>query len=512
MTELTSPPAERRWSPQGRTVRQRLLVLITAVMVLGLAVTGVVSFALQYASLRDRVEAELNQEIAELQRIAEAGPVRGGEPFTDLEGLFYAALSTAVAGEDEAMMSLIEGQRFYMSGGERDFEINHPDVLSAVDGMALPEGRARITSVRTQGTELRVLAADVRLPGEPRTGTFVIANDIGSQQQEIHRRAWTFAITSLVALALAVGLGHIVLGRLMRPLRELREAAAEISADDLSRRVEVPAADTDVAELAVRFNGMLDRLDEGVQQQRQFLDDAAHELRTPLTIVRGNAELLTPEDPQDVHATRTLILDEVDRMQRLVDDLLMLARAQRPDFIQPEPTDVTELTIEAMDRISTIGDRGWRVRTDAEGEIQVDRQRVIQALVQLAANAVKFSEPGTRIEIASRWVDGDPEGEAGGEARQALAAGADPAESYLALRVSDQGRGIPAEVVPRVFDRFVRAENVGRAEGSGLGLPIVQAIAAGHGGAASVESLEGVGSVFTLWFPADAERLELGAV
>lgn len=486
---------------RGWSVRQRLLALMTALMALGLAVTGATTFAIQYASLNERVDAELNQEVAELQRIAQAGPALDGQPYGNLDDLFLAALSTAVTGEDEALMTIVDGRIPFVSGGERAFDIDHPDVLGQVARTEVPDGRARTTSVATQGTVLRLLVADVRLPDETRSGTFVVANDVGRQRAEITRQVWTFALISLGALALAAGLGHVVLGALLRPLRELREATAEISTESLSRRVEVSGADNDVAELAVRFNDMLDRLDEGVRQQRQFLDDAAHELRTPLTILRGNAELLTPDDPDEVRATRQLMLDEVDRMRRLVDDLLMLARAQRPDFIRAEPTDVTELALESMDRLTLLGDRTWRLRADADGELFLDRDRVIQAVVQLAANAVKFSQEGTPVELVTRWVeDKDP------RARNARESGARPAERYLAVSLNDHGRGIPEDQRSRIFDRFGRAENATAVEGFGLGLAIVDAIAHAHGGVVTVESVEGVGSSFTLWFPDETTR------
>lgn len=481
---------------RGWTVRQRLLVLMTALMFLGLAVTGATTFAIQFASLDERVDAELNQEVAELQRIAQAGPEVDGEPYTDLDALFFAALSTAVAGEDEALMAMVDDRIAYVSGGERPFDVAHPDVLGAVERLAVPEGRARTTTLGTQGTTLRLLAADVRLPEETRAGTLVVVNDLGRQRDLLVRQVWQFALISLGAVALAAGLGHVLLGALLRPLRELREATAEISTESLSRRVEVSGADTDVAELAVRFNEMLDRLDEGVRQQRQFLDDAAHELRTPLTILRGNAELLRPDDPEEVRTTRQLMLDEADRMQRLVDDLLMLARSQRPDFVRLDPTDVTELALETMDRLTALGERAWQLRADAEGRLALDAQRVSQAVVQLAANAVKFSEGGSVVELGTRWVDGSD-----ARTEAARRAGATGAPRYLAVSVRDQGQGIPEAQLARIFDRFGRAENAAGVEGSGLGLPIVEAIARAHGGAVTVESAEGVGSAFTLWFP-----------
>lgn len=492
------PPRGRRGR---RSVRERMLALIVAVMTAGLTVTGLVSYGLQYRSLTERVDAELAQEVSELRQLAQAGPAQDGEPYQDVRDLFFAFLTTAVAGEDEAMMGMIEGEVELFSGGARTFDVMHEDVLAEVRSIEVEPGRAVVTEVRSQDTRLRLMVSDVQLPQETRSARFVVVNDIGQQRAEVRRLALTYAVLALLVLAAVAGLAHLLLGRLLRPLNELRAATAVTSTEDLTRRVDVSGADTDVAELVVRYNAMLDRIEAGMQQQRQFLDDAAHELRTPLTILRGNAELLSADDPEDVEATRRLVLDEVDRMQRLVDDLLMLARLQRPDFLRPGPTDVTELAVEAMDRITVLGERAWRLDAGAEGTMRMDRHRVLQALVQLAANAVKFGADGSVVEVASSWA-----GEGSPAALGAVDAGARPAPRYLVLSVRDEGIGIPADQRGRVFERFGRADNVGQTEGSGLGLTIVRFIAEAHGGAVGVESVEGEGSTFWLALPDVAGR------
>lgn len=499
VSHRTAPRRRRRRDEhrRGWGVRQRLTVFVLGLVALGLLVTVALSFLFQYDDLTDRVDAELAQEVSELSELAQAGPARDGVPYTDAEDLFRHFLEISVAGEDEAFLGMIDGSALFISGGERPFEIDHPDVFSAIDTLEVPAGRAVTTTVDSQGTQLRMVVSDVLLPVEDRQARFVVVNDLGRQRSELLSQSMVFLASSFIVLLLAAAVAHLVLGRLLRPLKELQRTTAAISPADLSRRVDVSTdADADVAELAVRFNEMLDRIQVGVDEQRQFLDDAAHELRTPLTIVRGNTELVDPDDPEDVRATRSLVLDEVDRMQRMVDDLLILAKAQRPDFVRPEPTDVTELAVESMERISGLGKRAWRLAADAEGELSVDRHRIIQAVVQLAANAVKFSEEGTGIELASRWVSATDE-----DAARVLEAGAEPAPRWLALSVSDQGSGIPATQLARVFDRFGRADNAAQIEGSGLGLAIVSAIATAHGGAAGVESVEGVGSRFTVWVP-----------
>ena len=486
----------RKRSGRGWSVRQRMLALIVGVMAAGLLAVGLVSYGVQYGSLTERVDRELEQEVSELRQMAQRGPAQDGQPYQDVHDLFFAFLTTAVAGDDEAMMGMIDGEVEIFSGGARTFDVNHPDVVAAAQTVAVEQGRARVTELRSQDTELRMLVADVRLPGETRHARFVVVNDIGTQRDAVRQQALNFALLALAVLALVAWLGHVLLGRLLRPLNELRAATAATSTEDLSRRVDVSGADTDVAELVVRYNEMLDRIEAGVQEQRQFLDDAAHELRTPLTIVRGNAELLSADDPEDVEATRRLVLDEVDRMQRLVDDLLVLARVQRPDFVRPAPTDVTELVVEAMDRVTALGERAWRLDAGAEGTMRMDRQRVMQALVQLAANAVKFSPSGSVVEVASTWAGaGSP------SAFGAVAAGARTARRYLVLSVRDEGIGIPRDQVERIFERFSRADNAGQTQGSGLGLAIVKVIAVAHGGAVGVESVEGEGSTFWMALP-----------
>lgn len=498
--DRTSGPSRPPARFLGRTVRQRLLVIVTLILGVTLLLTGALTFAVQYATVSERVDNDLEQEIAELTLLARSGPERNDVPYDDAASLFFDFMNVAVAGEDEAFLGMLEGQLLVYSGGEgRSFDPTDQEILDAVISLDVQPGRARSTTVRTQGTTLRLLVADVVLPGEDREAEFVVLNDLGSQRAQVNRQVLTYAGVSLAMLLAGGTVAHLALGRLLRPLQALRDATAQIHPEDLSMRVDVDTAEnTDVAELAVRFNQMLDRIEDGVRQQRQFLDDAAHELRTPLTILRGNTELLQPDDPEDVATTRTLLLDELDRMQRLVDDLLVLARAQRPDFIRRSPTELAELAVECMDRITNLGERQWRLTADAEGVVLVDRQRLIQALVQLAANAVKFSEPGSIIELSTALVpDSDP------RVTEAVAAGAAVAPEYIWLAVTDQGRGIPDGQLRRIFDRFGRAENTVNVEGSGLGLAIVQAIVEAHGGSVVVESTEGIGSRFSLWLPTD---------
>ena len=223
---------------------------------------------------------------------------------------------------------------------------------------------------------------------------------------------------------------------------------------------------------------MLDRLERAFESQRRFVDDAGHELRTPLTIARGHLELLE-DDPDERRQTVELVLDELDRMRRIVDDLLLLAKHEQPDFLNLETVEVGALTDELHAKITALAPRDRVVATRGRGVIVADRQRVTQAVVQLAQNAAGVTQEGERIELGSTVADG--------RAR---------------IWIRDHGPGIPYGDQERIFGRFRRGGE-GRSEGAGLGLAIVKAIAEAHHGRVEVASRPGEGSTFTLIVPVD---------
>ena len=223
----------------------------------------------------------------------------------------------------------------------------------------------------------------------------------------------------------------------MSPLRSLRHTAQRITETDLSERIPVDQlAGDEVGDLGRTMNSMLDRLSASFDNQRRLLDDAGHELKTPITIVRGHLELVDPQDPADVIETRDLAIEELDRMRRLVDEILMLAKARRPDFVQPEPVVVADLLAGVLDKVIALGDRRWLIEATSNEVVTVDPQRITQALIQLVANALKFTDPGAVIALGGRIY--------GPEVR---------------LWVRDEGSGIAAEDRGRIFERFGRGSD-----------------------------------------------------
>jgi signal transduction histidine kinase len=286
-------------------------------------------------------------------------------------------------------------------------------------------------------------------------------------------------------MALIVGsiLAWRLATRVLRPMTAVTDSARTISETDLSRRLPVHG-DDELARLAATFNGVLDRLEAAFVAQRAFLDDAGHELRTPITIVTGQLELLE-EDPSRRDEALALVMDELDRMTRIVNDLLLLAKAQRSDFLRLDTVDVGALTAEVVAKAATLGERRWEREAVGRGVIVGDRQRLTEALMQLVDNAVKHTGPGAVVAIGSSV--------AGGDAR---------------FWVRDEGSGIAVADQERIFERFSRGSDGRRREGSGLGLAIVRAIAEAHHGAVAVRSAPGEGAIFTITVPVDQPEVE----
>jgi signal transduction histidine kinase len=234
----------------------------------------------------------------------------------------------------------------------------------------------------------------------------------------------------------------------------------------------------ELAELAKTFNEMMDRLQTSFAIQRNFVNDAGHELRTPITIIRGHLELMG-DDPQEQQETIELVMDELDRMNRLVNDLVLLAKSENPDFLELETVDVSSFTEELYTKIKALAKRNWRLDCLAKGTIAVDRQRLTQAIINLAQNATQHTTEDNIIAIGSAIED-----------------------KQVQFWIRDTGEGIAESDQKRIFERFARVTSSRRrSEGSGLGLAIVKAIAEAHGGFVRLDSHLGMGAKFTLVLP-----------
>ncbi len=319
-----------------------------------------------------------------------------------------------------------------------------------------------------------------------------------------------FAGISFLVLAL-VGLVNVRTSQsLLAPIARLREMMASITSEqDLTKRLPVEG-DDDLADVTRQMNSMIARLQSSFDEQRDLLNDVGHELRTPITVVRGHLELLDPNDPQDTSRTRELALEELSRMHRLTEDLITVAKSDRPDFIRPERVDIGDLLMDAFENATQLGDFNWRIDNLTIVQTTADPQRLQQALLALAQNASKFATPGTVIALGAGIDYQQPLLDQQGNPVAASTVTAPSLQMQpqvppvagthrLNLWVRDQGIGIAPKDQEQVFGRFMRVNH--SYAGSGLGLSIVNAIAQAHGGILQVRSAPSVGSVFNISLP-----------
>ena len=305
-------------------------------------------------------------------------------------------------------------------------------------------------------------------------------------------RLWS--LLSVVGLAIASGAGGYVLsGMMLRPVREITRVASQISATDLSHRINHQGPEDELKELADTFDSMIDRLEQSFEQQRQFLQDASHELRTPLAAIRTNIEVAEMDADMSEGEVRVLldtVKAQTERLTRLTDDLLLLSGRDREAPVV-EPIDLHALAADIVRQLAPLAaSREVVLRTDGEAGAAAlaSGDHLYRSVFNLVDNAIKYGGPGARVTIGY------------------AAAGDDEVQ----VTVSDTGPGIPAEAQERIFDRFYRVDK-GRSRregGIGLGLAIVKELVDSMGGSVSLSSAPGEGATFRIELPAAAATEE----
>lgn len=487
-------PDPSGWGARIHSVRFRVVAAMLGMVFAGLVTAGLIAFTVQFQDSEAKVDQAILDKAASLVKLVQVNSKESSDSYSRR---LHVAAEDIEPRNNEVMAGIVNSRIEWTVEGNPDRALLHEGLHPAAIGLRQAAGAA--FGEFHDGRQVRVVVLPIKGVEGENTGTYLLlGRDIGDEMEHNLASVRTYSLVALGTLLAAALIGSLVAGRLLDPLRRLREATLVVSHEDLTRRVEVRDGEDDVTLLAKTFNTMLERLDEGAQHQQQFLDDAGHELRTPLTILRGHLEVVGVDDPADVTATRDVLLEEVDRMQRLVDDLLMLADAGHPDFIRKEPIRIPGFLHQVMEKIRVLGDRRWQLDESADYVMEADPQRLTQALVQLAANAIKYTDSSSTIALGCR-IEGPraPDGSPVPEA------------DTLLLWVRDDGIGIAAEDQQRIFERFGRAHPGRGQEGSGLGLAIVAAIAEAHGGMATVESVYGQGSRFMVRIPLQAVRARL---
>jgi two-component system, OmpR family, sensor kinase len=410
-------------------IRVRLSLAFAAAMAIVLAALG----AFLYFQLRSSLDEQLEARLGAQASAAEAG---------------------AVVQRDENLAQMLDADGEVIRGFDRP--------------LAEPATRERFVDRDVAGLDDN----PYRLLVVPAEGgqTIVVGASLEDRDDALGGLLAAFLVGGPIALALSTLLGYLLAGALLRPVEDMRRRAAEISTDRAGQKLPLPHAHDEIFRLGTTLNEMLGRLEAGIARERRFVADASHELRTPLALLRTELELAQrrPRSPDELRAALDSAAEEVDRLTRLAEDLLVLARTDEGQLpLRREEIQVKDLLEAVAGRFNQNVEVGVR-----DGESIVgDRLRLEQALGNLVDNARRHGAGTIRLEAERR-------------------------NDWMELRVSDQGPGFPPELLPHAFDRFTRGDEARERGGTGLGLAIVAAVATAHGGRAHA-----AGSTVTIELP-----------
>jgi signal transduction histidine kinase len=441
------------------TVRLRITALATTVVAVVLVVTALGLVTAQQRALTEGLDESLEQRADDLQSVSDArtlGAVLGNDGDEDAVSQLVGADGQVLAASRELEGAGPLGPSL-ADGGE---EVRTTDAIPSGDGSFRLLSRGILTEDGAATLHVAASLEDVR----EATGILV--------------RSLLIAIP-LVVLVLAVLIWWLV-GRTLRPVDAIREEVASISGAELHRRVPEPPGDDEIASLARTMNTMLDRIEQASIEQQRFVADASHELRSPLTRIRSELEvdLTHPEDADPV-ATERSVLEETVALQRLVDDLLLLARTDAGAALHAAvPVDLDDLVLREARRLRSAERVTVDVSAVSAAQVVGDPAQLQRVVRNLADNAQRHAAGAVAFALA----------EEDGQAR---------------LVVRDDGAGIPAADRDRIFERFTRLDDARARQdgGAGLGLAIVREIVTLHGGTIEVAEPEGAGAAFVVQLP-----------
>lgn len=463
-------------SRRSPSVGTRVAVAVTMVLAIGVAVLSLAA----YWRVAERLDADLDRA---LLREAEA---------------YSAALKRDVTdGAD-----LRDATRTYLQARSRSFSTVHPVLLVRfADGRVVSNTELRLedaggnrpsleaTGARRTFLDIRYRNVDYRAATVPISGpdgtvlaVFEAALPTAPTRELGAQLLFTLAGAGLLVIAIGAVVAVWVARTSLKPLRDAAATASRVSQSTLTERIGYEGADDEVGRMVSSINAMLDRLESAFGEQRRFVADASHELRTPIAVIAGHLEIVrdTELTPAERREEFDLIADETARMGRLVDDLLALARLEAGGPTPHQPLEVGSLLDEAAARGRGLGPR--RIIVDAPDSLWVDGDpdQLMQALLNLVGNAIAHTSEGGTIRL------------------EASSSG-----SLVRIDIEDNGTGIRAADVPRIFDRFYRAQGPRAAAGggSGLGLAITRRLIELHGGSVRAGNLPTGGAVFTVELP-----------
>ena len=436
-------------------IRTRLTLVFASLSLIVLAVAG----AALLIGFRSQLDRTINQGLLSRAESARADPL--GE------------IAAIPAGEDIFAQLIRADGAIESSANLPDEALLPSTTLASIRGGTFFDREVRMVEDRVPTRLLAVPLAD--------GSSLVLGIDIDDQRDVVSQLTVLVAVGGPILLLALSALGWVLAGAALRPVEELRSEAAAISLSEPDRRLPVPDTGDELQRLTETLNGMLDRVHDALDRERRLVDEASHELRTPLGVLKAEVDLALkgPRSREELEGSLRSIAQETERLRRLTQDLLVLARSDRGRLpVHRADVDVSSViervAAEFDDRATGEGVRVHTSGSDIRARVDADRLR--QAVENLVDNGLRHAGRGGSVEVR-----------------------ADRADGRLRIEVVDSGPGFAADVLDRAFEPFARAD--GGRDGAGLGLTIVRAVAEAHGGSATARNLEGGGASVTLDLP-----------
>jgi heavy metal sensor kinase len=491
-----------------KSIKWRLQVWYGLILVAVLAALGITAYHLQRDLLMGRIDSELQRRFGVIADALHGhGPGRGRPPFDrpppeqmpndalppdQMPGDFLPPEDRPprefhLPPQADALFDPNEVHQFYYYILDREGKEIGRSTNSGAPFVAMTTKRPEEQNAPPDLSQGWSMPSD-RVVGHmlPSGEVVWVGCSIAPEMEVLNTTALKLTIVSVIILFFGLAGGWWISSRAIRPVENISATAVKISAGDLSQRIDTAETESELGQLAAVLNSTFARLESAFAQQKQFVSDAAHELRTPVSVILTqtqaalNREREAGEYKQAVEACQRAAL----RMKKLIGALLELARIDAgQEQMKRLRFDLARTVADCVELVHPLADaRGIKISTELPPlEIEGDAERLGQVTINLLTNAIQYNHDGGQVKVTLKLENG-----------------------MAVLAVNDTGQGIPAGDLPRVFERFYRAEQSRSSGNAGLGLAICQAIVAGHGGSIEVTSEENAGSTFTVRLPASA--------
>ena len=479
---------ENRFNSLRIPIAIKLTILYSSILFCILITSGFLAVGGTYYLLQKQAEAGIDSSIASV--VAYLDENNSLDNSLLQQNLIGNGTSLRVYGSDQELLLDSEPytagiREFSHHPGEVREKYGHDNVYNDSEELAGERSpRDGFEYSRDQHGPGQALVKTVAWTGEA-TYYLEFAHNMDQAYSFLHKLAFSLILASLIALIVAIWSGHFMSRRILRPIRDITAAATEIEINSRDRRIGIKGGDDELRELAVTFNHMLDRVQNGVEQQRRFISDASHELRTPVTVISGYADMLDRWGKQDSAALGEgieAIKSETANMHSLIEKLLFLARTDGMSQQVHKAHVNMELLIEEVvkDTFVIAPEHQVTLGSNSPAVIAADEAQLKQMLRIFIENSIKYTPAGGSIAISSH-IEG----------------------SHLIIEIKDSGIGIAVDELPRVFDRFYRVDQSRTREtgGSGLGLAIARSIARQQAMAVEIDSSPEGGTTARVFIP-----------